>query len=659
MKTDDKQAINKSISYWKTFRVVFVIFSLYLLRDAFYRWDGFRYHSTFYEFIPSVALVTIFWSLVAAFTVLVIWLLLGGFEWFCQRMRWKIKAEFILVFIGIFSLLVIAALIGKGMISKAGLTLLSKSAILLSVFFIAILLTWRIRNNFDIFHERITPMVWLFGIWAIVSLPMVGYHTWFKQTDNSISQGVFQSSISDMRQPNIIIVSFDALTARDMSLYGYNRPTTPFIDEWAKTASVFNRFQSASNWTASAAASMMTGKRVWSHRMFQGDSKLFKSDTESLPLVLKKNGYYNMAFVANGYASVKRLGIDNGFDIAPRNTEFGKSRTLVGIRFGMLDIMLSRFFGDKIKSYSWIIFPDFILGKLLREIFLYPSVMTQTEAPPESAFKYFLKTVDNGIPEPFFAWIHLYPPHDPYLPDETYMSMFNPSPKLRSFSKQMEEEVEAHTIKNDEDWEIYRARYDEFIRYCDKQFEDFVKKVRGRDGLKDAVIIFTSDHGESFEHGYFTHNTNHHYEQVTHIPLIINEPDRGEGIIINDLIEQIDLPPTILSLADIPVPSWMEGRSLLPLMRGEQLPSKYVYSMSFQKNPSTSDGITKGTVAVWEGDYKVIHYLEDNKSLLFNLREDPDELNDLFDKKSEIARHLLPLIKDNLKKVNERIGEGE
>jgi arylsulfatase A-like enzyme len=659
MINNNKQVTAGNLSYWKIFRLTFVVFSLYLLRDAFYRWDGFKYHSTFSEFIPSVSLVMILWSILAAFTALLIWILLRSFEWFCKRMGWNINLEFLLVFIGIFSLFVIVALIGKGMITKSGLALLSKLIIFLSLFLIAIFLTWRFRHNFDIVHERITPLVLLFGILAIVSIPIVGYHTWLKQTNNFLSQRVSQSSIADVKRPDIIMVSFDALTARDMSVYGYNRLTTPFINEWSKTASLFTRLESASNWTSSTAASMMTGKRVWTHRMFQGDSKLFKSDTESLPLTLKNNGYYNMAFVVNGYASVKRLGVANGFDIIPRNTELAESRTLIGIRFGSLDVILSRLFGDKIKSYSWIIFPDFILGKLLREIFLYPSVMTQTEAPPESAFKYFLKTIDNGVPGPFFAWIHVLPPHDPYLPDETYMGMFNSSPKLRSFDKQMEEEVEAHTIKNNEDWGIYRARYDEFIRFCDKQFEDFIKEIRKREQLKDAIVILTADHGESFEHGYFTHNTNHHYEQVTNIPLIIEEPDRNVRVIINDLIEQIDVPPTILSLANIPVPSWMEGRSLLPLMRGEQLPSKYVYSMSFQKNPSTGGQITKGTIAVWEDDYKLIYYLDENKSLLFNLKDDPGELKNLFNEKKDIGQQLLSLIQNNLKKANERISKGD
>jgi arylsulfatase A-like enzyme len=77
--------------------------------------------------------------------------------------------------------------------------------------------------------------------------------------------------------------------------------------------------------------------------------------------------------------------------------------------------------------------------------------------------------------------------------------------------------------------------------------------------------------------------------------------------------------------------------------------------MSFQKNPSTGEKINRGTIAVWEGDYKLIHYLEDNKSLLFDLHKDPDELNNVYDEKPEIAQHLLFLIQKNLDKSAEKI----
>lgn len=658
LKSNSKLAI-PSLSYWRTFRLTFVVFSLYLLRDAFYRWDGFRFHSTFLEFIPTFALVTTLWSVVAALTALAVWLLLRGVALICQGMRLEIRWELLLLFMETFSMIAIFAIIGKDLIANEPVAFLMKLIILLSVFVVAILLTRKYQNNFDIVSERIAPLVWLFGTCFIVSLPIVVYHTWIKQINNPISQRISHSSLSDTKRPNIILVSFDALTARDMSVYGYNRPTTPFINEWSKTAFLFNRVKSASNWTVPTTASMMTGKRVWTHRMFQEDSKLIKSDKESLPLLLKKNGYYNMAFVVNSYASVKRLGIAAYFDIAPDRFYLSNNLALIGNCCGTLDAIFFRLFNDRIKYYTWSISQDFILGKLLREIYLYPAEVSQTEVPPELAFNKFLETVDNGISGPFFAWIHLVPPHDPYLPGEPYTGMFNSSPKLRTLNKQMVKEVEERKIRNPEDWEIYRARYDEFIRYCDKHFEDFIRELEKRDKLKDAVVILTSDHGESFEHDYFTHLSDHLYEQVTHIPLIIKEPGLTEGLIVNELIEQIDLTPTILSLANIPVPSWMEGRSLLPILRGNGLPSKHIYSMNFQKNPSQGVQITKGTIAVWEDDYKLIHYLEDNKSLLFNLKNDPGELNNLFDEEKEISQRLLALINDNLRKANERTGKEE
>lgn len=81
--------------------------------------------------------------------------------------------------------------------------------------------------------------------------------------------------------------------------------------------------------------------------------------------------------------------------------------------------------------------------------------------------------------------------------------------------------------------------------------------------------------------------------------------------------------------------------------------------MDFQRNASRGHKITKGIIAVWEDNYKLIYYLNNKTSQLFNLEMDPDELNNLFDKEPEIGQHLLSLIQTNLKKANERISRGE
>ncbi|HDL19942.1 MAG TPA: hypothetical protein ENH30_01555, partial [Nitrospirae bacterium] len=103
-------------SYWKVFRLIFVMFFLYLMGDAFFRWDGFSYYATFSEFLPAVALVSILWSAVALFTAMVIWL--GGslLEWLCRRTGWKIRIEHLLLFISVFAVLGALAWTGKRII---------------------------------------------------------------------------------------------------------------------------------------------------------------------------------------------------------------------------------------------------------------------------------------------------------------------------------------------------------------------------------------------------------------------------------------------------------------------------------------------------------------------------------------------------------------
>jgi arylsulfatase A-like enzyme len=653
-------------SFLRVFRLIFVIFSLYLLGDAFYRWDGFRYYASFAEFLPNVSLAYLFWSILAVCAAFFIWLSLRVFGWVCRLMRLIIRIEHLLLFVCIVALLFALGWSGKTLrLPYLAILFPGKPAAFILLTVAAIFIAWLFRNKAErwesVIHERITPLVWIFGIFVIFSVPLVAYQTLSGKKYNSVSQEVVHSSGSGNNRPNIVLVTFDAMTARDMSLYGYKKPTTPFMSEWAKNASVFARAKSDSNITTPATASLMTGKRLWTHQTYHlaGWYDPVDRSSENLPLLLKKSGYYTMAFVVNPYASVDKLGIRGSFDVAPIETGFSMPANV----FESVDILLYQWFGNRIKLYDWIIKRDFILFKLLSRI---SSDVTFTTAPPEKAFRRFLSVIDDNQREPFFAWIHLYPPHDPYLPPEPYIGMFSPSQELRTYKSQeqlvrstLEYESDGHFPKNIQQYvDVLRARYDGFVRYCDKQFEDFIGLLQKRDKFKNTVIILSADHGESFEHGYLKHSFPHLYEQVTHIPLIIKEPGMTEGRVIDDLVEQIDIPATILDLAGIAVPSWVEGRSLVPLMRGEKPEPGIIFSMSMESQMSRNNQITSGTIAVWEDYYKLIYYIDNNKSLLFNLEQDPDESINLFDSEPGVGEKLLALIKDNLAKANEKIITG-
>jgi arylsulfatase A-like enzyme len=653
-------------SYWQIFRLIFVIFSLYLVGDALYRWSGFRYYATLADFLPSVALITILWSIAAAFFGAITWIALSVIVWFSNRIGWKVRIDHGLFFIlGSFVILGVAVWIVKRYLVGGTLMYSVGYAVGLSgVIFLSILI-WVLRNKTEqllcLIQEHISPLVWLFTIMVILSVPIVGYHAFWKTTDTLMPQKNPLPHNTENYMPNIILLTFDALTARNMSVYGYERPTTPYMEKWANEASVFTNLEAASNITTPATASLMTGKRLWTHQTYHlNGSPPNRVVTENLPLVLQNYGYHTMAFIVNNHASVKKLGLENNFDIAPLPTQFYGPVYL----FGHFDKYLYQLFGDKIKLHDWIMQHDFIPYRLLLVPFGNHFVAS---CPPENALNKFLWAIDERPREPFFSWIHLYPPHDPYLPPKPFIGMFDPSLELRSYKSQSKVK-EAALLYRDKFQDFppevqpvintLRNRYDEYIRYSDKYFEDFIQQLQKRDKLKNTLIILSADHGESFEHGAIQHSGLHLYEQVTHIPLIIKEPHQSNGRIINAVVEQIDIPATILDLANIPVPIWMEGRSLAPLMRGEAVSVKPAFSMSFETNFSRGQKITKGTIAVREGDYKLIHYLNNNKSFLFNLDLDPQEIHDFMEKEPEKGQYLLNLIRENLVTANRKILEG-
>jgi arylsulfatase A-like enzyme len=517
------------------------------------------------------------------------------------------------------------------------------------------ILTWLFRNKSErwigVIQNRITIWVWLFSIWVLLSVPLVAYYSWFDKSYDEGFETVVQSSKAYENRPNIILVTFDALTALDMSAYGYKRDTTPFISEWAKEASLFSRAKASAAHTAPTTASLMTGKRVWNHRVFQDHGyKVYKGETENISRLLKQNGYYNLAYMSSKYIIPEGSSIKRFFDIYRSHMVFKKNLNLLG----RVNQRLAMLFDKNIRLYDWIIKEDFITGKFFRVVdktllggfteFYYNDYCRFYDI--EKQFTKILEDIDNDPPEPFFAWTHLYPPHGSYCPPEPYKGIFESSLKLKG-KNLSQEAIKYHDIQTE------RARYDEYIRYVDEKFKEFIEDLRLRNKIKNTVIIFSSDHG-MLGKDYNIDNRYHLRELRTNIPLIIKEPDREEGKIIDDLVEQIDIPATILDLAHIPLPDWIEGRSLVPLMHGKRLIPKPAFSMSFANNPIW-DQITKGAIAIWDGDYKLIYNLKDEKSLLYNLKADPDELNNLIDNEPKLSEYLLNIILANLMEANEKI----
>jgi arylsulfatase A-like enzyme/Tfp pilus assembly protein PilF len=142
---------------------------------------------------------------------------------------------------------------------------------------------------------------------------------------------------------------------------------------------------------------------------------------------------------------------------------------------------------------------------------------------------------------PFFLWLHLYDPHEPYTPPEPYNSQYPDS------------------------------AYDGEVAFTDSLIGDFRQALDKRDLLEKSLVILTSDHGEGLgDHGEMFHGY-YIYEATIHVALIVRPPlTANAGRVVDASVSHVDLMPTVLDAVALPYPEVVHGRSLVPLMLGEQ-----------------------------------------------------------------------------------------
>lgn len=660
-----------SKSFLSTLRIVFVLFSLQFLKDAFYKWDGFSYYMRFADFLPDLSLAFFLWTVLGLILSVMIWSVIFICYRIIPKSIFHISLDHVTIFFVCILLLIFVKQVLLGTFSLSYYTGLNHYSLLVIGFVLTILTFWisrkYIKNNaqnvLDGLNTHITPLVWLFALLFLLSIPLSIFSI---ETSDIINEnGINVHSVSNkessypdsnkIKRPNILFIVLDALTANDMALYGYDRPTTPFISKWAEDAIVFNKIYASSNWTSPTVMSMMTGQRLWTHGVWYAANRHSSRNYEfNLPRVLKDYGYDVYAFVQNRYAHPETLGIKKAFSKRENYHTYW-------LPSGWWFDDMAKLFVNRNIVMEWI----FETNSYAEFINSFRPPNDSTLVPPENVYNDFSEFISkvnkegmsSKLNKPFFAWLHVYPPHEPYLPPSPYFGKFGDADR---FSNDMELKksgiVETeYKPEMQAQVDILRKRYDEFIVYSDKQFEIFMTRFSELVDLSNTIIIFTADHGESFSHGYQGHSGSYLYESLVHIPLIIKLPYNTEGKVISMPVEQIDITPTILDLVDIPAPEWMEGRSLVPLIKGIPIKPNPVLSMQFIENRALGEPITNGTIAVWDGDYKLIHYLKEDNSFLFNLKTDPDEIRNIIKDQPEIADKLLVFIKENLSQANKKI----
>ena len=180
---------------------------------------------------------------------------------------------------------------------------------------------------------------------------------------------------------------------------------------------------------------------------------------------------------------------------------------------------------------------------------------------------------------PTFLWLHLMDPHGPYFPPPEYRRQFDPKDYVRpgegplplgktNFGLHM---IPAYqVVEGDTDPASYRARYDAEIRYVDDHVGAIVAALRRR-GLWDrTLLVLTADHGEALgEHDYYFAHGWFVSDDALRVPLIVHGPGFPAGRRVGGSVSLVDVAPTILDAIGAPPPSVSEGRSLQPMLTGD------------------------------------------------------------------------------------------
>ena len=309
---------------------------------------------------------------------------------------------------------------------------------------------------------------------------------------------------------NVILLTIDTLRADHLGCYGYKQIQTPNIDKLAAAGARFTTVVAQVPMTFPSHCSILTGTYPMFHKVRDNMGYQLEDSKTTLAEILKPNGYQTGAFVG-AYILHSRFGLKQGFDFYYDHFEPWKNSG------GITDPTQLEHRGEEVmnQAIQWL----------------------------------------GGVSQkaPFFAWVHLYDPHDPYEPPEPFKSQYKSRP------------------------------YDGEIAYVDQQIGRLVSFLHNKELYEKTLIVLTGDHGESFgehqefKHGYFI------YDTTLLVPLIIKPVAHAfKSIVIPQQVRLVDIAPSLLQLLELPKGEDMQGTGLLGLLLGKQKDLQLeAYSESF------------------------------------------------------------------------------
>lgn len=411
---------------------------------------------------------------------------------------------------------------------------------------------------------------------------------------------------------NILLITFDALSAEDMSCYGYRLPTTPNIDAFASNATLFKNYYSACTFTTPCVATMVTGLYPSQHYVYQLLGGLHPEQAgKSLPHLMRSAGYTTAAFLSNPFAYYLVKGIRSEYDYLPQPVY--QKGAVERMWQASAPLHQETDFGNRLDEYRDLLTTwNPMMGDMPLDLFL--------EYPAHESFENGQKLLEQ-LPDGFFLWIHVMTPHAPYHPDKASRGTFIPDEQLKKFEDEGDNGARRwmpnYAPDQQPQVDLRRLGYDEFLLTADRAFGSFMSAFEKSGRMRNTTVILSADHGESFEGGVYQHEHQYMTRPEIHVPLIIRTPGQQQGSTVSIAADQTCLAPTILDLAGQPTPSWMPGHSLAPMLGGDQPANAegLAFCQYLQKN-SIFKPLHFGTVGVIDGHYQYVILLANGQGVL-------------------------------------------
>ena len=346
-----------------------------------------------------------------------------------------------------------------------------------------------------------------------------------------------------LRGGNVLLVTIDTLRRDRLGAYGNGQGLTPTLDRLAASGMRYTHAFSHAPMTLPSHTSILTGRTPHTHGVHANGSFRLDAGIPTLATVLKRSGYRTGAFVG-AFVLDARFGLNQGFDEYddryPHQTDAATFR------------VADRRAAEVVKAAGDWILPN-----------------------PQSP-----------IPNPWFAWVHLFDPHTPYDAPAEYRAG--------------------------------RSPYDAEVAYTDAMLGQLVERLGAARALDRTVIVVTADHGESLgDHGETTHGL-FAYDSTLAVPLIVSGATVGRGL-VHEPVGHADLLPTILDLVGVAAPANVDGQSLV----NPPAVDRAVYFEALEANLTRGWAPLTGVVS---GDWK---YIDLPLPELYDLKGDPGEWHNI------------------------------